>query len=91
MRLSQPMGSTVSVPSKNPASDSAHLIRSVLTQTYSQLSLDRIQIACLYLFCGWSIAALNLVLAHRKLLWDDEFFTLYLSKTKDWATNYGGR
>jgi hypothetical protein len=27
----------------------------------------------------------NLVLAHRKLIWTDEFFTLYLSKTKDWS------
>ena len=27
----------------------------------------------------------NVMLAHRKLMWDDEFFTLYLSKTKNWA------
>jgi len=27
----------------------------------------------------------NLVLAHQKLLWDDEFFTLYLSKTRTWS------
>src|SRR6516225_6212233 len=27
----------------------------------------------------------NLMHAHRKLMWDDEFFTLYLSKTKNWT------
>ena len=27
----------------------------------------------------------NLVLAHHKLLWDDELFTLYLSKTRGWT------
>jgi hypothetical protein len=27
----------------------------------------------------------SLVLAHRKLIWTDEFFTLYLSKTRNWS------
>src|SRR5215469_7795486 len=27
----------------------------------------------------------NLVLAHQKLLWSDEFFTLYLSETRNWS------
>jgi hypothetical protein len=27
----------------------------------------------------------SLILAHHKLLWDDEFFTLYLSTTKNWS------
>lgn len=27
----------------------------------------------------------NIVLAHQKLLWDDEFFTLYLSRTASWS------
>jgi Dolichyl-phosphate-mannose-protein mannosyltransferase len=38
-----------------------------------------------YVFFAAAYIIPNVALAHRKLIWDDEFFTLYLSKTASWS------
>ncbi|HEY2645691.1 MAG TPA: glycosyltransferase family 39 protein [Candidatus Acidoferrales bacterium] len=41
--------------------------------------------AIVYLVFAAAYIVPNVMLAHQKLLWDDEFFTLYLSKTASWS------
>jgi len=41
--------------------------------------------AIIYILFTFLYSVPNLVLAHRKLMWSDEFFTLYLSKTRNWS------
>jgi hypothetical protein len=41
--------------------------------------------AIVYIFFAVAYIIPNVVLARQKLIWDDEFFTLYLSKTASWS------
>src|SRR4051794_36261798 len=78
------MGSTVSAPMKDPSQLSARLMRAFVLRltAWSRLTESR---SIAYVFFAAVYVVPNLVLARRKLIWDDEFFTLYLSTTKHWS------
>jgi hypothetical protein len=77
------MSSTVSAPPKDAAERSAPLMRLFLRWLagWSRWAESR---SVAYVFFAALYIAPNVWLARRKLIWDDEFFTLYLGKTTGW-------
>lgn len=79
------MCATISVSPKKDAERDLVIARpwlSSLNRGWSRCADSR---AIAYTFFAFAYIIPNIILARHKLIWDDEFFTLYLSKTASWS------
>ncbi len=79
------MSAGISVPPTNESGRDPLLAPSLLRKLEMVWSRCADSRAFAYLFFAIAYFIPNIWLARHKLLWDDEFFTLYLSKTASWS------
>jgi hypothetical protein len=79
------MTATVLVPPKPDHDRGNARTRAWLREFNSAWSRFADSRAMAYIFFAVLYIVPNVVLARNKLIWDDEFFTLYLSKTASWS------
>jgi uncharacterized membrane protein len=79
------MSDSILVSPKNDADRDPSLVRSLLRLLNTSWSRCADSRAIAYLFFAIAYTIPNIWLARHKLMWDDEFFTFYLSKTASWG------
>jgi hypothetical protein len=78
------MNASVAVSPKDPDRSSPHVrsLLNLLNRDWSRWAESR---SIAYIFFAALYILPSMVLARQKLIWDDEFFTLYLSKIPNWS------